>query len=229
MKALLLCLVSACAMSLYSTPVQGQMFREVTLEQLGTGVEDLEISPGDSLTISFLHTSETIQSAWLDDPKRLYLEFDNKEKPQVIYLRPIDYTAIENLPTNGTSTLLTVITSSKGIYQFRIVYGVYAPEYTLVFVVEEIRGMDSEFLVERVEAGLMFARDQGYITEEQELWLRLQSFISLLRQGESREEATRQAGVSPEVVTKLEQLGSSEVGLDSNWKDCKQCRRDKLI
>ena len=99
--------------------------------------------PGYGSNISFLQTGESIVRAWVDNPARVTVDFDQPlcppthpvgcaaGQPRIIHLRLVDNLAIPHLPaTEGT--LLTVVTQTatgeRQIYTFRLEVSSGAPK-----------------------------------------------------------------------------------------------------
>ena len=182
----------------------------------------IKLWPGYGTNLSFLDTNETIVRVWIDDPSRVALDFDEplcptavatdcvSGNPAVIHLRRIQGLRFENLP-RAIGTLLTVITETAGgdrkLYQFRIEFATGEPEYHTISIqpTSPIHPVIGLFDMRR---GLQIAADQDLIHSDQELWSRLQRFLTLVRSGVAVPHAAQQAGVSLEVITQLATWGA---------------------
>jgi hypothetical protein len=115
----------------------------------------VNLSPMQSLNISFIKTGEIIKKVWLGNPSKVVMDYDSplcKDGAKdsncgatVINLRqldqPIDLDM--NLPASarGDLTSLTVITTGAGglrnLYQFQLVLNVPTPAYSILEVVPD--------------------------------------------------------------------------------------------
>ncbi|PSR19270.1 hypothetical protein C8255_02995 [filamentous cyanobacterium CCP3] len=129
----------------------------------------------------------------------------------MVHLRRIQGLAFENLP-RASGTLLTVITETAGgnrrLYKFRIAFGTGEPDYHTV-VVNSASPIHPLLGPGDVRRGLQVAESRGLIAQNQDLWNRLQNFLRLAQGGLAVPAAAEQAGVSPEVITRLAEWGAN--------------------
>ena len=181
----------------------------------------IKIWPGYGTNLSFLTVDETILRVWIDDPGRVALDFDEPlcpmateteckaGSPSVIHLRRIQGLEFENL-TQAEGTLLTVITETtngeRHLYEFRVELAAGAPDYHTVVINPTVPIHPMLGLV-HVERGLRVAESRDLIHRDQDLWNRLQTFLTLARSGVDMPTAATQAGVSLPLITRLAEWG----------------------
>lgn len=183
---------------------------------------------GQGVTLNFRPTGETVQRAWLDDPSRTTLDFDdancsasdaaNSCAASVIHLRRINRLDFPGLPT-AEITGLTVLTN-QNLYSFRLTFPeTGSPRYTVLNIEPDQEVDNSPTLqqpqltqaegIAAIEQGLEVARFKDLITEDDPLWHRTQDFLSLVREGASVQLASRQSGISQELIIRLIELGTT--------------------
>jgi len=210
-----------------SHPAQAQSAYSVSASHAqgltGSQAPVIHLWPGYGTNLSFLPTNETIVRVWIDDPSRVALDFDQplcptaadsgcvSGRPSVVHLRRIQGLVFENLP-RASGTLLTVITETAGgdrrLYKFRITFGSGDPDYHTV-VVNPTSPIHPLLGPGDVRRGLQVAESRGLIAQNQDLWNRLQTFLRLTQGGLAVPAAIEQAGVSPELITRLAQWGAN--------------------
>ena len=182
----------------------------------------IHLWPGYGTNLSFLPTQETIVRVWIDDPSRIALDFDAplcpmaaesdcvSGNPSVIHLRRIQGLEFEHLP-RAIGTLLTVITETaegdRRLYEFRIEFGTGEPDYHTV-AIQPTSPIHPLLGLIHVRRGLQIAESRQLISREQDLWNRLQTFLTLTRDGMAAPAAAERAGVSLEVITQLAEWGA---------------------
>lgn len=192
---------------------------------------------GQGVTLNFRPTGEIIQRAWLDDPSQTALDFDdagctrnNTEDcaASVIHLRRINPIDFPGLPTTDT-TSLTVLTNS-GLYSFRLTFpNSGSPSYSVLNIQPEREPSRENILTAKkpaaasrmtqseglaaIEQGLDVALDRGLIAEDDALWQRTQTFLSLMRDGLSAQAAAQQAGISRDLILRLAEMGEQTQNL----------------
>ncbi len=224
------------------TPIS---IRRVTVAE-ATGkagrIPTLSLIPGYGLNISFINTQEIIEKVWLDNPQFVTLDVDgclagiskqtcSQPGATVIHLRRIEELDIAGLPQTN-STLLTVITSSKKerrIYTFRLIKSSEIPKYHTVEIVassEEVvppRRLSLNSVVlsqvnwQTIENGVRAAVARRLLRPNSPLWYRIENFLQLLKSGSSTIEAASNAGISLELVRKLQELGVKEQTINSSF------------
>ncbi|MEL7358231.1 MAG: hypothetical protein AAFN40_16910 [Cyanobacteria bacterium J06560_6] len=188
---------------------------------------------GQGVTLNFRPTGETIQRAWLDDPSRTTLDFDDASctttdtegcAASVIHLRRINPIDFPGLPA-ANITSLTVLTNS-GLYSFRLTFpDTGSPSYSVLNIEPERENISpaspqpiasqmtqAEGLT-AIEQGLNAALDDGLIAQDDSLWQRTQTFLSLVREGLPAQAAARQAGISRELILRLVEMGAQNQNL----------------
>lgn len=210
-----------------SYPTQAQSAYSISASHVqgltGSQAPVIHLWPGYGTNLSFIPTNESIVRVWIDDPSRVALDFDEplcptaaasdcvSGRPSVVHLRRIEGLAFENLP-RASGTLLTVITETtegdRRLYEFRIAFGTGEPDYHTV-VVNPTSPIDPLLSPGDVRRGLQVAEARGLITQNQDLWNRLQTFLRLAQGGLAVPAAADQAGVSPDLITRLAQWGAN--------------------
>ena len=218
---------SSALIGITATAAQAQSVYSLSAERAqgvtGHQSPSLKLWSGYGTNLSFLATDETIVQVWIDDPSRVVLDFDEplcaatappdcvSGKPAVIHLRRIQGLAIVHLP-RATGTLLTVITETVGgdrhLYEFRLEFATGEPDYHTV-VIEPGALLNPVFGLMDVEHGLEVTQSRDLISPEQDLWQRLQIFLSLARNDIAIPTAANRAGVSLDVITQLAAWGAA--------------------
>lgn len=172
------------------------------------------------MNISFHQLRETIEQAWLDDPSRITLDFDQAlPSAQYLHLRRIHTLDFSALPRTN-KTLLTVITkgeSGRKRYQFVLSYGTGTPQYVGVTLTPTITpsalspvlALNHELQIRR---GLRVALERGLIAEDQgneAVRDRVGQFISNRQAGLSPAQSARKAGVSLALIERLAHMGKT--------------------
>lgn len=188
---------------------------------MNTQLPQLSLHEGVGLNISFHQLGETIEHAWLDDPSRITLDFDQSlPGAQYLHLRRINTIDFSSLPRTN-KTLLTVITNGelgKKRYQFVLSYGTGTPQYVGVTLTPPVTtsvapppilALTWELQIRR---GLNVALDRGLIAEDQgnqEVRDRVQDFLANRKAGLSPAQSARNAGVSLALIERLAQMGET--------------------
>jgi hypothetical protein len=177
-------------------------------------IQTLKLYPGHGTTLNFRTTGETIYKTWLDDPSQATLDFDCRttaEKQacaaQVIHLRRINRLNFPGLPATQT-TALTVVTN-QNLYQFQLTFpSSGTPTSSIVDVQSQQPSQRSnQSDIELIQQGLQTAVAQDLLGQGDALWNRVQKLLRLTRRGTALSQATQQAGVSPQLVQRLVELG----------------------
>ena len=192
---------------------------------------------GQGVTLNFRPTGEIIQRAWLDDSSQTTLDFDDAScarnstegcAASVIHLRRINPIDFPGLPATDT-TSLTVLTDS-GLYSFRLTFpNSGRPSYSVLNIQPERSPNQENILTAKtpaavsrmtqseglaaIEQGLTVALERGLIAEDDALWQRMQTFLSLVRDGLSAQAAAQQAGVSRDLILRLAEMGEQTQNL----------------
>jgi hypothetical protein len=189
----------------------------------------IAIYPGHGTTLNFRSTGETVRRAWLDDPSKVTLDFDDVNcqiavakqacAAQVIHLRRINALHFPGLPATAT-TALTVMTD-RNLYPFRLVFPATGlPQSAIVNVQTNsqdsqkrsgttflsFQGMSSTVLIAR---GLDAAVSQNLLAQGDALWNRVKSLLQLTQSGVPIRQAAQQVGVSQELLQRLAKLGQT--------------------
>jgi hypothetical protein len=201
------------------------LFCVVPIAHAQTPVTTIEVFPGHGTTINFRSSGATIKKAWIDDPSKVTLDFDDAaclnaegDRPcnaSVIHLRRIHPLYFPGLPIT-TTTGLTVVTD-RDIYQFRLSFPASGTPKSPTIDVQlgrqttastrkpNVQLSDSQTL----DRGLQIAVSQHFITLGDELWQRLQILLKLMRNGTSVSDAAQQAGVSQPLLQRLAEMGQA--------------------
>ena len=182
---------------------------------------------GQGVTLNFRPTGDTVQKAWLDDPSRTTLDFDDAScaatatescAASVIHLRRINPLDFSGLPT-ANSTSLTVLTDNN-LYSFQIAFPESgSPSYSVLNIQPESENVPTipsrpqvaksrqSGGIAAIEQGLDIALDRQLISIDDPLWQRTQRFLSLVKDGVSAQSAAQQAGVSRDLILRLAEIG----------------------
>ncbi len=208
-------------------PASAQRIQSIFASRAQDGAAPmLTVHPGYGLNLSFITTGEKIRKAWLDDPSQIALDFDSKPpNATLIHLRNIvalNFPSLRRSPDR--TTLLTIITDSNKLYQFKLMASEGMPKYTTLAVMSDQRGTPKIEIsayrsgsLEDVERGLQVARNGKLLDTRTTLVSRVNNFTALVRNGESLTTAASKAGVSMALITKLADMGqnSSATGAPS--------------
>ena len=196
---------------------------------------------GAGANLNLIPTGEIIKKAWLDDPSQIGLDSDEplcvlsassddgdcaNSAAQIIHLKRIHQIKFPNLPRTA-STLLSVVTENKqgdrALYQFRIAYGKGNPEYHTVTIypdtalgtsINSVR-QSNQYRLQKIELGLEVAKSKrllGKSQGNQNLEVRVRRFLALVQSGTEFKLAIQKAKVSPQLISKLEELGATNDG-----------------
>lgn len=197
----------------------------------------VELSPGYGVNLSFIPTGDTVEKVWFDNPAIATLDVDgclsglggggsSNQQAQcqyqgatVLHLRRINPLNFPNLPKTN-STLLTAITrgrTGRHVYLFRVALGSSSPKYHTVEVVPAVTATATKYrsVVEAVtdwqlmSRGLAVAQQKHWVRRSQPLYGRIQNFLLKVKGGEQIESAAAAAGISLNLVKRLEELGRS--------------------
>jgi hypothetical protein len=178
---------------------------------------------GPGLNLSFIGTGENVRAIFLDDPSKIAWKTDCPRevvgdcRPQVIHLsriQPLPFTGL----TKGADTLLTVETErpdgTRRLYPIHVVLGGGTPQYDTLIVQADSKAVALIELsdlrratVDDVQKGLASQEQSRIIKRSEPLYSRVQSFIALVRNGETIPSASASAGVSMTLINHLAQLG----------------------
>ncbi len=193
----------------------------------------IKLAPGRGVNISFIPTGSVIEKVWLDDPSWVVLSADgclvglgtdSVAKPRqggqncsdsptsVLHLRRIDALSIRGIPKSD-STQLTIITRSPALGRqllvFRLVKATETPLHT-VEVVDSSRQIEpSRIDLAAIERGRKLAIQQSFLLEGSPLDRQIVDFISRLQQRQSVEIAQKQSRISWDLISRLQELGST--------------------
>jgi hypothetical protein len=200
------------------------LFGFIPIAHAQTPVIAIAVFPEHGTTINFRTTGSTVRKAWIDDPSKVTLDFDDaaclnaeSDRPcnvSVIHLRRIHPLYFPGLPTT-TTTGLTVVTD-RDIYQFRLSFPKSGSPKSPTIDVPSGRPMTaSARTVEQpsdsqaLGRGLQVALSQRLITPGDALWQRLKMLLKLLRNGTSTVDAAQQVGVSQALLQRLTEMGQA--------------------
>lgn len=192
----------------------------------------IELLPGHGANLSFIPTGETVTKVWLDNPSFATLDVDGclqglgreckQEGAQVLHLRRIKQLNIAGLPKTNSS-LLTVVTngtSGRQVYLFRVVAANSTRSGNIAHTVEVLPNSvasnavsatksDTQIDISQVRLGLMVALNRRLVTKDSVLWNRIINFLRRERSGELIPQAAQNSGISMQLLTKLQELGTS--------------------
>jgi hypothetical protein len=180
---------------------------------------------GPGLNLSFIDTGESVRAIWLDDPSRIAWKTDcpresvGECRPQVIHLNQIQPLAFKGL-TKGADTLITIETEradgSRHLYPIHVLFGSGTPGYDTLMVQSDSKAVALIELsdlrrasLEDLQKGLASQEQLRIIKRSDPLYSRIQSFIVLVRNGETVANASSSAGVSMTLINHLAQIGIS--------------------
>ncbi|MEL6382869.1 MAG: hypothetical protein AAFQ89_10420 [Cyanobacteria bacterium J06626_18] len=191
----------------------------------------LELAEGYGINISFLPLDEIINQVWLDDPSWIVIDAngclaglgadrDCQERPaQILHLRRIEPLTLPGLPTSPDAQLTVVTqtaTGTENIYVFRIARGGdQRPHYHTVEVVPVANETFATVDLTAVQLGRDWAIEQGWLEPGDMLHQRIERFLDLANT-QSAPSAAKTAGISLELVTRLEQLGLASLPPDAS-------------
>jgi hypothetical protein len=225
MKRLLGVAGISLSICLWTLPATAQARRSIPLSQArGDGeVVTLELYRGHGTTLNFRPTGETIRRAWLDDLSKVTLSFDDDNcsaeqgtcAANVIHLRRINPLEFPDLPATD-STALTIVTDS-GVYLFRLTFPASGDSSSYTVEIQpdsmhhqpqpNVAQISNSTGADLIAQGLSVAQSRNLINEGDRLWKRLQKLIAAVRGGMQVEAAAAEAGVSPNIVARLVEMG----------------------
>jgi hypothetical protein len=161
---------------------------------------------------------------WLDDPSRVVYDFDGcgEDCPylgQALHLRQIERLDFPYLPSSETTVLRAIAvnptTGTRSTYLFEVAPVDGGTTTTSVAIVpggSSQVGMTAQRApldIAAVAAGMRVAESERWLEPESALANRVEQAIAALNQGVSLAQAARQAGVTPALLQRLEELGRS--------------------
>lgn len=187
--------------------------------------ETIYLANGYSVTINFLASNEEITQVWLSNPSFVVVMSDgcltrgatrqncqhSSNPVKVLHLKRINDLTIPGLPKTGQSLLTIVTRSSSGkgnIYLFKIVKS-SSPGH-LVFEIAPSNSTEPVIdtsVLQTFRQGVLIAKQQKFLEEGSALDKKINSFLAYLSEGLSVSESTNKAGLSPDVVSRLQELG----------------------
>lgn len=186
---------------------------------------DLKIWEAHGVNLSFITVGETIRKVWLDDPAQFVLNVDGclenlsadsctESGASVLHIRrikPINFPGLPRTPS-GSGAHLTVITEAvngqRKIYSFRLLTGSGQPEYSTIEITPAPLSVRNQILIASIRQGLEVAQKNQQISPNDPLWNRIETFLGLLNNGQTVEQAAAQAQISLALVRRLNSLGS---------------------
>jgi hypothetical protein len=232
MKMFTILFGSYLIVGLAAVPTHAQVTRQIParIAQGDGQLVTIDLYRGHGVTLNFRPTDERIQRAWLDDPSQVTLDFDDVNcsvvgeavpcAATVIHLRRIERLDFPNLPATDT-TLVTVLTE-QSLYQFRLAFPTSGIPSYFVLEIQPNASQSGVTMtqihvddIQQIEQGLRVALSQGWVAEGDRLWSRVQTFLTLMRNGVSASDAASQAGISNALVIRLNELGQSPTVLES--------------
>lgn len=198
----------------------------------------VELMPGVGANISLLPTGEKIEKVWLDNPNFVALDVDGCLKglgqdkcegaeARIVHLKLIEGVEFKGLPS-APSSLLTIVArgeAGRKVYLFEVFAVDSSIHYTIEVVNTSIaseRGarvtpvttiqtiIPASIDLKLVEQGVSVAVKRQLLVIGSPLWNRISDFIARVKAGQEGQRAARGAGISLELVNKLQTLGRPE-------------------
>ncbi len=206
---------------------------------VGAAPTNIKVAPGAGVNI-MVPPGEIIQKAWLDNPAFVTLDADGcmsglakkceaNRPATVVHLKLIERLNFEGLPASFHS-LLTLVSNGSGgsqVYLFKIHPSDKVGYYTVQIIEQTAptvtRGnlaptistttlpSASTISIGGIERGIKVAVQRSLLISGSQLWNRINDFLSRIKAGQSPEMAMRAAGISQDLVIKLQQLGSQDI------------------
>ncbi|MCS6781919.1 MAG: hypothetical protein NZ482_01880 [Gloeomargarita sp. SKYG98] len=169
----------------------------------------VRVGPGFGATLQF---GEPLQKVWLDDPTELIVDFD-KALPgaTILHLRRIKPAPVPlQARAIGRDTLLTAVTTSGRVHQFRV---------------QLVSGRGTGFLsvgggpspelysIELIERGLQRAIAQGRLASDSSLASKVRQYVALVRQGTDPATAQTQTNLNPATLYEFSRIGIASDGM----------------
>ncbi|MBD2060586.1 hypothetical protein H6F88_32090 [Oculatella sp. FACHB-28] len=203
----------------FAVPVVRPISQSIAQGLSGSGAS-VTVWAGSGTNIDFTRTGEVIQRVWIDDPHAVTVDFDAPLDGQgganIVHLRRVTGFHFPNLPETPT-TLLTVVTQSaagRKTYLFEVRYGSGTPQYATLAVTPDSEASGGVAISHNrtanwndVERGLERAIAQGLISSTSPVTLRVQNFITLVRNGMPMQQAISEANISVAVISRLAEMG----------------------
>lgn len=192
---------------------------------------NIPLASGSGVSLNFAPSGEIIQKMWLDNPSFVVIDADGclsglpasggncqGNNASLIYLRRINDLPIQGLPKTNQS-LLTVVTkgnSGTNLYLFRITKANRASKLVFEVISNNPRTLSqTEFkpteplvlTTSRLSRGFKVAMEQKLLKQGTDLTKKINMFIGYLESGLSKQESAEKAGISQDIVNKLEALG----------------------
>ncbi|HAG82516.1 MAG TPA: hypothetical protein DCL61_15470 [Cyanobacteria bacterium UBA12227] len=206
----------------FCSPLLALSVRQISSNEQQT--IDLKVWEAHGINLSFMSLGETIRKVWLDDPSQFVLNADGclenlsadscpEPGASVLHIRrikPINFPGLPRTPP-GSGTHLTVITQvtngGRKIYSFRLLPGSGQPEYSTIEITAAPLPISNQTLIASIRQGLEVAQENQQISRNDPLWSRIETFLGLLENGQSVEQAAAQAQISMALVRQLNSLG----------------------
>ena len=227
--------------SLGETAFANSILRLTREQASGVGISptNIEVAPGAGVNI-MVPSGEIIQKAWLDNPAFVTLDADGclegitkkcetNRPATLVHLKLIERLNFEGLP-DANYSLLTLVSNGSGgsqVYLFKIHPSDKVGYYTIQIIGSpSLRGGSpspatlpvlnstptaSTISIPGIERGIKVAVQRSLLISGSQLWNRINDFLSRIKAGQSPEMAMRAAGISQDLVMKLQQLGSQDI------------------
>ena len=220
-KLLLKCGISAIVLFGFSNSVMANEMTRVLFSSQGAGIrqqkpEVIRLAPGYGVNLSWLQTNETIKKVWLDNPSFVVLDADGcleglsnncSGNANVLHLRRIERLNLPHIPRNNHS-LLTVVTDA-GFYLFKIIPS-NTPDYLVYKVLPTPQPNDSSIFYTTLTKGIRVAKREGYLVSGSNLESKLNVLVRELQFGGDLQKIMQSQNISPEIITRLIELGGTE-------------------
>lgn len=215
-----------------SYSIAAPLVREIKQSQASGNKGTLQIVNvwnGHGVSISFYKTGETIKRVWIDDPSQILLDSDGclqginedceTSGARLLHLRRINRLNIRGLP-KVWATHLTIITESprgRKSYHFKVAPASNKPQYSQIAIVPDFKPQRQKPIrktprinTANISRGINRAVRDGLVSKNDELYKRVKKLIYTINNGESDlQTAASKAGVSMQLIRRLQELGSS--------------------
>ena len=206
---------------------QNGTLKKISTSEASHQLVTINLSPGYGVNLSF--PTEIVHKVWLDNPGIASLDSNGclsglgrscqKEGANVLHLRSIKPIKIPGLIQTSNSILTVITSGQKGhnIYVFKIATQAKNSSIRTIEVVPDNQlnpnKLRSILVAQKdyriIHSGLIKALNQKLIAKQSPLWERIFNFSTKLRQGEEIKKAANSAGISMQLVRRLQELGNS--------------------
>ncbi len=212
------------AAKLSVTTQQAQGTAETGMQRIVLGMQ--------GVNLSFVPTGETIQKVWLDNPTRVLVDFDgclavagqsdsNCNGASIIRLRQLPQAiAFPDGLFPGGNIQMTVITSTRSIYQFTLVLA-QVSTYGLIEIIPsapiasaQMVSVSAEYqqtVLRQLSRGLAHAEAKKLIDTNSPAYSQVKQTITLMQNGTPFAAATKQTNVPSKLIERLRGYGNQQL------------------